>query len=99
MFVTFLVFPEDCFFAKQTVQPLMKCYLLPHFIWVLTVCQSTHLLSSRKKKVTFYSGQYQVYFIKLDGRHRQLKKGITLILRDISLTVKDAALIFISGRG
>ena len=28
--------------SSQTVQTLMKCRLLGHFIWVFTVCHSTH---------------------------------------------------------
>ena len=31
------------YFSKQTVQTQMKCSIMLHFIWVFTVCQSTHL--------------------------------------------------------
>ena len=36
------VFLSSCL-SSQTVQTQMKCCILLHFIWVFTVCQSTHL--------------------------------------------------------
>ena len=38
-----IFFSEDRFFFKQTVQTLMKCRILRHFIWVFTVCKSIHI--------------------------------------------------------
>ena len=35
--------PEDLFYSLQTVQILMKCHSMRHYIWVFTVCQSTCL--------------------------------------------------------
>ena len=37
---------------KQTVQTLMKCSIMLHFIWVFTVCQSTSLGVSRTERVS-----------------------------------------------
>ena len=36
----------------QTVQTLMKCRILRHFIWVFTVCKSTHFEFSSPRKLT-----------------------------------------------
>ena len=42
--------PDDLFFLyQQTVPTLIKCRCMWHFIWVVTVCQSTCLLISRLK--------------------------------------------------
>ena len=41
----------------QTVQTLMKCCLMHHFIRVCTVCKSTGLLVSRMKWVKDYETQ------------------------------------------
>ena len=38
------------FFIQQTVQTLMKCSIMQHFIWVFTVCQSTCLRVFRLKR-------------------------------------------------
>ena len=35
--------PHGSFLSQKTVQTLMKCRILRHFIWVFTVLQSTHL--------------------------------------------------------
>ena len=35
--------PMGLFLFKQTVRSQVKCLILWHFIWVSTVCQSTHL--------------------------------------------------------
>ena len=39
---------EDLFLSLQTVQTRVQ-----HFIWVFTVCQSTGLLISRRKRVKY----------------------------------------------
>ena len=47
---------SDCrlILSSQTVQTLMKCCIMQHFIWVFTVCQSTHLGVSFLQRVNPY---------------------------------------------
>ena len=42
-------FSEECFFSEQTVQTLLKCCSIRHFIWVFTVCQSTCFTLDRRQ--------------------------------------------------
>ena len=39
------------FFSSQTVQNLMKCHLMWHFIWILTVCKRTCLPVFKMERV------------------------------------------------
>ena len=41
---------EGCFILENSVD-LMKCHILWHFIWVFSVCQSTHLRVSSIQRV------------------------------------------------
>ena len=36
-------FSEDPFSLSKQCRPWIQCHIMPHFIWVFTVCQSTHL--------------------------------------------------------
>ena len=48
-------FSEDQFCLSKTVQTLMKCSIMLHFIWVFTSCQSTHLGVSGLQRVKYHN--------------------------------------------
>ena len=56
----FISFPEDRFCLSKTVQTLMKCHVMRHFIRVFTVCQSTNFGVSglQRDKQTYTPGLF-----------------------------------------
>ena len=66
------------------MQTLMKCSIMLHFIWIFTVCQSTHLGVSHIQRVKH--GLYVFYFPGV-----KMGEACTVVLRGATQQILDEA--------
>ena len=52
-FKIMVLFRHKIFLCLQTVQTLLKCRIMWHFIWVFAVCQSTFMQVYSMKRVKY----------------------------------------------